>query len=436
MADDQTDPLAPYLYSGGAAPAASGDPLDAQVAAQAKAAAAASMMQPGSPDQAGQGNQLGRAFGIPADTAERQAPSLIATQQARQASALIDQHPAIGGWLSDPRNAAVAKDDLGKVGQTARAVAGAHAALQQPTAPAPTLWNSLKGIWSSTGSSLAMAAAGINEGLADWLPDSVRRFGEMDTAAQYAQQFTQAKADMAAARPAFKSWTAGKAYDITSGVAEAVPTMAATLFAGPEVGVPLAIAQFGGGGYGKYRARGATRGQAALGGTLEGATAAIGEVLPLGYLTSKLTSTGARPFIAGFLARDVGSIEAQIVANKIIDTAIANPNKTWREAASELPSEMGDGLLTAGMMGSIAAGAHVVANRLAPAEQAGFQAADQAHAVDQLMIAAASSKVRARDNVAYSNLIAGLTRDTPLENVYVPLSLPSEYFAAAEDWIT
>ena len=413
-----------------------GNPYDDIFTRQDKARASGAVLTSGSsPDQAGRANALSRSFGLPPDTLERNLPDVQMQPQARQAGGLIDRHPTVGPWLSDPRNAAVARDDLGNIRQVAGSVARARYMLSAPPAPAPTLWNSLKGVWTSAGDAITQFQKGVDAIEADWLPDMRPRSApgvpmapRGASVADDMRAYAQAGVQTDQARPAFKSTVASKAYDLTNTVAQAVPTIAAAALTGPVGGSLAAGGQFGGNAYGKYRSRGGTRAQAAVGSGLEGTIAAAAEFLPLGYLTSKLRQTGLRPYIAGFIGRDVAAIEAQTTANKIVDTIVANPDKTWSEAASELPSEMGDALLTAGAFGALAAGAHIVANRLAPAEQAGFQAADQAGAIDQIMTAVGQSKVRARDPEAFSNLIAGLTKDTPTEHLYVPAEAAASYF--------
>ncbi len=112
--------------------------------------------------------------------------------------------------------------------------------------------------------------------------------------------------------------------------------------------------------YGKYRSRGAAPGEALLGSGLEGGVEVITERIPMGQFVDRLGKEGAKKFLAGFLLREVPSEQVATLAQDAVDTAIANPDKTWADYWAERPDAAYDtflgSLVNAGIVGGANAG--------------------------------------------------------------------------------
>lgn len=92
------------------------DPLDHAMRREAQSAASVLVMQANNPDAAGRANRLARANGYPVSTVERNLPTFEAADRARQARDAVAKYPQLAGWITSPRNAAVAADDLDQLG--------------------------------------------------------------------------------------------------------------------------------------------------------------------------------------------------------------------------------------------------------------------------------------------------------------------------------
>lgn len=91
--------------------------------------------------------------------------------------------------------------------------------------------------------------------------------------------------------------------------------------------------------------RGGTKEEAALAANLTGATEVATEMLPTLSILKKFGRAGFGAFLKEYLSKDLpGELVATITQNAI-DTAIANPDKTWGQYLSELPRDL---VVTAG----------------------------------------------------------------------------------------
>lgn len=231
--------------------------------------------------------------------------------------------------------------------------------------------------------------------------------------------------------PKFESTAARLAYGATQGLVDSAPALL-TAILNPLAGVGAFTAQAETSAYGKYRARGATIGEASLGGTAEGVVAAVTSFLPVKYLSDSLGKVGAGAFLTGFLARDLPSMEAQTVANGLINQSIANPNTSWADYAKTLPSEMAQAavsaLFTTGALGAVHGGVNYVKAAPARAEAAiaaenlakARTAENDAQQFEKMNVLASESKLKARDPLAFQNFIDKVSQsDGAIENVYV-----------------
>lgn len=194
-------------------------------------------------------------------------------------------------------------------------------------------------------SALAGSAYKVVQGLRMAYADAT---GDTATSVDAIKNIKEADKQLAEDTPAFDSNAAQMAYTGVSGLATAAPMLAVGAV-NPAAGLGLFAAQSGAEGYGKYRARGATPGEAALGGGLEAGIMAATAYLPLSFIADKIGKVGVGQFVTGLVARDVPTMVAQGIANDMVDTAVANPDKTWGDFVDEQPAHIAQSVVSAGI---------------------------------------------------------------------------------------
>jgi hypothetical protein len=228
----------------------------------------------------------------------------------------------------------------------------------------------------------------------------------------------------AAAGPQFQSTTAQAIYGGLESIVSNAPGLAASfLTMNPAPALAWAGLQQGGEAYGKYRSRGGTPGQAAAGALGEGAVEVATELLPMGFLVNKFGRAGAGEFITGLLAREIPGEQVATFVQDAIDTAIANPEKTWAQFWAERPGAAYQTAISTLVQSGVMAGAGSVLRNTAMRHQAeqyeAEKAQQQAAAFQQLTTLAAASKVRERDAATFEGFLQSATEDGSLEKVYV-----------------
>lgn len=414
---------------------------------QQRALTALSVTRP-APDAVGKANAIARETGVPAETADRNLPALEQQVQIARARAVMQSSPTIANWASNPRNAAVSADDMEQLAANARhwqEVGRLSGSIKSTPLPAPTIWNGVKGIAASVYQGVASAGAEVRGVLGDWLPTppSLAATGTPRLGGSMLENDrrtrAQSNARVADAAPTYQSWYARGLYGSVSSLAQMAPSVAlGTLAGSPALGIATAAVQTGVPAYNKYRDRGATRTQAALGGTLEGGAEAIGEALPMGFLVDsiggRLGKKGVGEFLAGYLGRELPSEMATTLAQNAVDTAIANPGKTWGQYLAEQPDAMVQTAISTLVAGGAFAGVHQAVQRYGDSADEHGRETAAAGALDQAMRSAADSKTRLRDSEAYAEFVGLHTNNTAIEHVFISAAITRAYFTPA-DWI-
>lgn len=209
-------------------------------------------------------------------------------------------------------------------------------------------------------------------------------------------------------------------YGGAANIQRVVPSIAASIATrSPAVGLAAMGAQVQPETYGKYRARGGTPGEAALGSGLETGIEIGTEMLPMGFVVDKFGKAGAKEFIAGYLGRELPTELAAEIAQGAVDTAIANPDKTWGDYTNELPETIGQTVVSTLMMSGGLTAVNEAARRMA-GPQAQAQAAEQdAQALQQLAQLAAASKLRQRDPQTFQDFVAATNEDGAVQDLYL-----------------
>lgn len=144
------------------------------------------------------------------------------------------------------------------------------------------------------------------------------------------------------ARPEFESILGEGLYSTASSLAQMAPGVAASLLtrsatpALASAGLLSATDQ-----YFNVLDRGGTKEEALQAAQLTGATEVATEILPMGIVVKNLGKAGVGKFLRDYLGKDLPTELVATITQNAIDTAIANPDKTWAEYFNELPRELG-----------------------------------------------------------------------------------------------
>ena len=441
------------------------DPIDRMFTETDREQARVNLLQQRSPADVARGRRLARITGIPAPVAE--AEPAVAEVQARgqQADSVLNYDPELARWMSAPDNAALARDDLpvlsgvsallrpwttAQRNRFSRAV-GADSTTEAPVdvgnaldmraprtnmtiqpsqvpfadrAPGvqrdpPIDWSLARGL-RGAGSMLGEAGLGFAQGTLGL----ARMYSEWTSPlAPAQQQQAQGWSEtlnnwQRAIHPDFAfSWQE----PVYQGLVSGTQTLA-LLGAGAPVVAGLSGVT-GGSAYNKYRDRGGSIAAASTGALLEGAIENITERIPVGFLLGHFGGEGVKHWLAGFALSELGGEEAATFLQDAVDTAIANPNKTWAEFWAERPQAALDTALsvlsTAGALG----GGLAISQRLQPQARAVEDVARGLNGqafLDDLMKQAQQSEVRRLDPESFSQFVHDRTDGSPVQNVYIP----------------
>lgn len=410
------------------------------------------------PDEAARAATIAKARGLPSAVVESNLPAFEMEARAARAKAAASQYPAIGRWSSSPTNAAVAADDFDGIVKIAKALdptdwarrqsneafwrkalsrEGSISATVQPEA---SLVNVVKGLVTDAIQGGVKAREGLRAAFADWTDFLVPRaapgspslgnFGAYNAI----QRYQRANARAEASRPAFRSRTAQGLYAGASSLVQMAPGIAASVATGnPLPGLLAAGGQTGFDSYGKYRARGGSRADAAIGGALEGSVEVATEMLPMGFLVQRLGKVGAGRFLSGYLGREMATEQAATLAQDAVDTAIANPDKTWGQYLKERPDAFYQTALATLVSSGVLSGASHIANKMQKRADAIVEAQAGAAVLDKLSSAVASSKAAVRSPEAVSELLQKLGEERGVERIYVPGEAVQAYLAADDE---
>lgn len=390
------------------------------------------------PDSAARANVIARQTGLPPETVDRNLADLAAQVERSRARALVKQSPELAGWLANPRNAAVGADDMEPLARSAKAWDRTReGSLTNAPKPEGTFWNSLKGIATGFVERSRQEWIGLRDVTTDWLPaidlgaPGTPRLKDASSE-NIRRESRRSTARVDATTPDFKSKTARYLYGGASSLVQMLPAVGVGVLTGGVGGLAAAGAQAALPAYSKYRDRGGTRGEALLGGALEGGIEVATEKLPMDFLVNRLGKLGAGKFIAGYLGRDMPGEMAASLAQNAVDTAIANPDKTWGEYLSEQPDALMQAAVSSLMSGAFFAGAGKVGRRFAQADAQNTQVADDADTLTKAMDSAAVSKTRARDPEAFQDFVNRFTEGSRVENVFVPAETVATYFQSQD----
>jgi hypothetical protein len=388
--------------------------------------------------------------------------SLAAYRAARTASVplpppnwseLPAASPRTSEFLSNPVNAGLAQDDIVTLqdmesllagGETFRAPAApadpgrqarilaeygpnAFSGPMQPAQGDNDILGWMRGVGSSFTQRAVLARTGLQRQLNDYMvaagviaPPATDQYGRN----QYDWRTRQAQGAMDLNRPVIENGIARGIYGGLESTAGAAPGLAlSVLLRNPTPALAAMGMQTEGEAYARYRERGATVGEATVGGVGEGAVEVLTEMLPMGFLANRFGKEGALAFIGGVLAREIPGELAATMAQDALDTAIANPDKTWAEYWAERPGALSQTAIATVtqslLMGGASAGINTLASRSANAEAQSQRAESGARMVEQLGVLAAASKLNAREAQTFQQFVDMAAEDGDVTDIYI-----------------
>lgn len=308
------------------------------------------------------------------------------------------QFPGTTKFLSNPDNARIVRDDI-------QSLTSSEATIGPIIGPKPTFFS----VAGSLMRSLPNAADATRQGLRVQIADLFRFSDVRDDALAKASRLSL---EDATDTPDFVGSTARGVYGGAKSTIRMLPAVAAAVATRSSAPLlTMAGVQTEAEAYSKYRLRGATAGEAFVGAAGEGAIEVGTEMLPMGFLVKNMGKVGAGQFLTGLLAREIPSEQLATLTQDAIDTAIANPDKTWKEYAAERGDAAYQTLLATITQATIMAGASSGMRRISGQAQAADHATLFAESLKQLNDIAAASKVRERDASTAQTFFQSLMQD-------------------------
>ncbi|SDH22751.1 hypothetical protein [Propionivibrio dicarboxylicus] len=264
------------------------------------------------------------------------------------------------------------------------------------------------------------------QGSARWREGARMQFadalGLSDMSQDALRKRDQAQSRQSLTTPDFETSTAQGIYGgVASTLSNAPGLLASILTRSPVPGLVAAGGQTELDAYGKYRSRGATPGEALIGATGEGAVEVATEMIPMGALLGAFGQPGktaAKEFLKSQVQEQFGE-QAATILQDAIDTAIANPDKTWGDYLKERPDAAYQTFLATLVQGGVLTAGHTAMSRLAGDDAKAQGAARDAEALAQLAQLSAASKLRARDPQTFQDVVAAVNEDGSVQDVYL-----------------
>lgn len=427
-----------------------------------------------SPDDESQLRAASRRLGIPLETARTDpaATKHAVEQDSFDASDYAKRFPTAAAYLANPDNALVARDDVQPLSAVEQAIRGqieqnmlgdlgadpARAAtdrllpgyaaerrereqvlrtegfaaasalsrkqqqrrellratgtigeIQQPEA---TPGNILSGLGTGASTGFKSAKLGMAQLVNDLLSE-----GTSEQSEQYNRERAQLDFEQQLSTPEFDTDVARWTYGGFASLAQTAPAMGLSIATGsPALGLGIMGLQTYGESYGRYRGRGATKGMAALGASGEASVEVLTELMPMKFAVDRLGKAGLTQFFAGFLGRDMAGEQIATLAQDAIDTAIANPTKTWNDYLAERPEAAIQTafatLVQSGTLAAIGEGVGRLAGTLDSNQYAADTANQSALQLQELLAAASVSMTRQRDPQSFAQLVQGAAEDS------------------------
>lgn len=356
------------------------------------------------PDEYAQAKRVSEQLALPLPTVQRNFKSLDNEQKVNAMRYRMASDPFYADQMRNPDFAKMSQGDE-------EALAGIRDSIKASPAAPRTMSNYAGGIASS----FIQGGVQVREGVRRMFADLI---GSPEMSAEASRLGNASESRQALATPEHKAWWEGDLYGGIVSTVSTIPAVALT-FANLPLGLTAMGLQQAAPSYNKYRDRGASPMVAALGAGLEGIAEAGFEAMPMGFAVKNLGKIGMAPFLAGLMGREMATEIATTIAQTATDTAIANPDKTWGQWASELPANIRSTVVGVLVQSGAFAGAHGAVKYLGTNEQAKETADRNAEALRAVLLNAANSKLLERSPTTFTQFVNAASANGPLEAVYI-----------------
>lgn len=276
--------------------------------------------------------------------------------------------------FENPDFAAIAHDDIDALSKTETSLKVLKSLPYAQTAMAISdlsqvgFTGMLKGLGVGFVQGAEKARQGIRMQWADFIGSERMR---LDAERKYAQ----AELETDLADPNLLTPTGRGVYGGISSLTKQAPAVAAAVAAkSPSLVLGSMFQQVEAEAYGKYRTRGGEPVESFIGAMGEGAVEVATELMPMSYFVNKFGKETATDMLMGMMAREIPGEQIATLAQDAIDTAIANPDKTWGEYFEERPEAAYETLIATvvqtGIMGGVGARPSTYAGEMNKAEKA------------------------------------------------------------------
>lgn len=363
----------------------------------------------------------------------------------RKAVQMAGDSPSIRKMAaSDPEFAAQAHDDYEPLAELENAIqTGSREHKAVPLGPAPTLRNTLRGLRIAVEESFVGTSIGIEaqarqaRRLED--PERIlaraglqqpRALEELDLSEvkernllppDLAKRYAESEYRRLVATPEFESATAKAAFSgLESFITLAPLTIASVVLRTPAPILTQAAAQTQAQAYVKYRSRGANMNQALTGAVAEASIEVATELIPMSFLIKPLGRGGFTKLVGGFLAREIPGEQLATLGQDAVDTAIANPNKTWAEYAVERPDAAYATLVATAVQAGLTSGSVYAVQRATGNMSEAPDGEADANTIRNLEAAAQKAKLLSRDPEKFAEFVNTVVEQTGgLQEVYI-----------------
>lgn len=365
---------------------------------------------PKNPDKSLEAQRLSASTGLALETVERNQDELARIERRKQIHRMMLVSPTLAQQLSDERFAALAHDDINNLGQTENA-------LKAWQGPEPSVGSVARGLFEAVQFKPLLASMHLAWHDAFFSGDDaesqIRR-------ADLVRKASQAQAQQDYADPEFLSSTARGLYSGGISLVQNMPGLLASVVTGnPAPGLALAGVNTGLPAYSKYIGRGAEKWEAALGAAGEGGVEMATELLPMGFFVDRFGKAGAKEFLAGLLGREIPTEQIATLLQDAIDTAVANPEKTWSQYFEERPGAAYQTLLATLVQSGVMGAAHKAATYLQQQQELAQRADVGAQTLETLNELAKASKLAARDPETFEQFIEKAAENGPVTHVFI-----------------
>jgi hypothetical protein len=338
------------------------DQLLTQVRGDSTSAVQASLYNASFANPVEASSRLDAANKLKAYLGEEWAPSIVDPAEAQRRLRIAENDhvlrnsPTLSRKFIESGYAERTFDDVKPLAEVERVITDSiHGRLRPSEGPMA----SVSALFAGLGAGLTQGGERARQGIRMQFADLI---GSGTMQADAMQKRSQASFRESLATPEIEDPTLRGIYSGVQSTLAQIPGVAASiLMRHPSVALGSMGLQVEADAYGKYRERGATALEALTGGVGEGGVEVLTEMIPMGFLVKQFGKTGAGDFLKGLVGKEIWTEQLATAAQDAIDTAIANPDKSWGQYLAERPEAAYQTLVATVTQASIMGGANALA---------------------------------------------------------------------------